>query len=159
MNLLKKHYEKILLICTAKNWEHYRASDVLGKVTAASLYAYVDEALGAWDQRPIFKTNISRFSCLRNNDPIISLEILRKLDTYFPTASHKFNLDPSYEPEAEPANQVNEGVFNHLQKLRAARLLEPLGTDHMYFAAMQNKACQLTPLGRHYWHLTNEGRL
>ena len=135
------------------------ASDVLGKVTAASLYAYVDEALGAWDQRPIFKTNISRFSCLRNNDPIISLEILRKLDTYFPTASHKFNLDPSYEPEAEPANQVNEGVFNHLQKLRAARLLEPLGTDRMYFAAMQNKACQLTPLGRHYWHLTNEGRL
>jgi hypothetical protein len=24
LNLLKKHYEKILLICTAKNWEHYR---------------------------------------------------------------------------------------------------------------------------------------
>jgi len=23
LNLLKKHYEKILLICTAKNWEHY----------------------------------------------------------------------------------------------------------------------------------------
>jgi hypothetical protein len=38
-------------------------------------------------------------------------------------------------------------------------LLEPVDADHMYFAAMESKACRLTPLGRHYWHVANNGRL
>jgi hypothetical protein len=29
----------------------------------------------------------------------------------------------------------------------------------MYFAAMEGKACRLTPLGRHYWQVAKEGRL
>ena len=36
------------------------ASDVLGTVSAASVYAYVDQALGAWDQRPLLKAHVSR---------------------------------------------------------------------------------------------------
>ncbi len=35
------------------------AADLRGNITAGSLYAYIDEALGAWDQRPIFKTNLT----------------------------------------------------------------------------------------------------
>lgn len=135
------------------------ASDVMGKVTAASLYAYVDEALGAWDQRPIFKTNASRFLEIRKNDPVIPLEILRLISIYFESPDKKFPLDPSYEPDAEPKNLKNEKIFGHLQKFRAARLLEPVGADHMYYAAMQYLSCQLTPLGRHYYQLSKKGMI
>jgi hypothetical protein len=40
-----------------------------------------------------------------------------------------------------------------------ARLVEPVGADHLYFAAMQSGACRLTALGRHYWRMADEGRL
>ncbi|MCH7862471.1 MAG: hypothetical protein IH998_12455, partial [Proteobacteria bacterium] len=36
------------------------AADVLGAVTVPSVYAYVEAALGAWDQRPLFKSHVSR---------------------------------------------------------------------------------------------------
>ena len=50
-------------------------------------------------------------------------------------------------------------MFSTLQKYRAAKLLEPVDAEHMYFAAMESKACRLTPLGRHYWHVAKDGRL
>ena len=34
------------------------ASDVLGNVTPGSIYAFIDQALGQWAQRPLFKANI-----------------------------------------------------------------------------------------------------
>jgi uncharacterized caspase-like protein len=36
------------------------AADVLGNVTAARVYAYLDQTLGAFDQRPHFKANLSK---------------------------------------------------------------------------------------------------
>jgi uncharacterized caspase-like protein len=45
------------------------ASDVIGQITAASVYAYVDQALGAWDQRPMFKANLARLTPLRSSRP------------------------------------------------------------------------------------------
>jgi len=42
------------------------AADLRGHVTPGSVYAYVDQALGPWDQRPIFKTNVTKFTSLRN---------------------------------------------------------------------------------------------
>lgn len=41
------------------------AADIGGNITPASLYSFVDQSLGAWQQRPVFKTNISRFLPLR----------------------------------------------------------------------------------------------
>lgn len=35
------------------------AADIGGNITPASLYSFVDQSLGAWQQRPVFKTNIS----------------------------------------------------------------------------------------------------
>lgn len=37
------------------------ASDVLGRITPASIYSFIDQTLGAWEQRPIFKTNTKQF--------------------------------------------------------------------------------------------------
>ncbi len=135
------------------------ASDVLGNVTVAAVYAHVDQVLGAWDQRPLFKAHVSRFTPLRKNGPEIDPNVLRMLPGYFPSADDEFKLDPSYEFTAEPKHEKNEKVFTHLQKLRAARLVAPVGEDHMYYAAMNSRACKLTPLGRFYWRLANESRL
>lgn len=41
------------------------AADVLGDVTAPAIYAFVEGALGAWDQRPLFKSHVSKMGSVR----------------------------------------------------------------------------------------------
>jgi len=135
------------------------AADVLGKISVAGLYSYLDESFGPWDQRPVFKANVERLHELRGCRPAVPLPELRLLTTLFPAADHEFPLDPSYEPDADPRNEEHERTFGTLQKYRAAKLLEPVGEEHMYFAAINSKGCKLTPLGMHYRHLAEEGRL
>jgi hypothetical protein len=138
---------------------HGGAADVCGKVTIASVYAYVDQALGAWDQRPLFKSHVSKLTSLRQCPPAVPLELLRLLPRYFKSSADEFKLDPSFEPDAEPRHPEHEAIFGHLQKYRAARLVEPVGEEHMFFAAMNSKSCRLTALGRFYWHLANSGKI
>jgi uncharacterized caspase-like protein len=135
------------------------AADVLGGTTVAGVYAYVDQALGPWDQRPLFRANLAKLVSLRNNQPAVPPEVLRKLSAWFPTPDHVFSLDPSYEPDAEPKNSEHEQIFDYLQNCRAAKLVEPVGEKHMYFAAMNKAGCQLTPLGKYYWRLAQSGRI
>lgn len=135
------------------------AADILGRVTVGSIYAYVDLALSAWDQRPVFKAHLSKFTPLRRCEPHVDAAILRLLPTYFPSPDYELPLDPSYEPDMEPGDEKNERTFTHLQKLRDARLLVPVGETHLYYAAVNSKACKLTALGRFYWQLAKLGRI
>jgi hypothetical protein len=135
------------------------AADVCGRTTAASVYAYVDQALGPWSQRPIFKANVSRLISLRDVEPAVALGILRSLPQIFSSPEAELSLDPSYEPDLEPHDETHERLFGDLQKLRAARLLVPIGEEHLYFAALRSRACRLTALGRYYWRLASEHRL
>jgi hypothetical protein len=135
------------------------AADVLGKVTAASVYSYLDQTLGAWDQRPHFKANLTKLEPLRHCEAAVAVETLRKLTAIFPTPEHELALSPAYEPTEQPKDEVKESVFSTLQKYRAARLLVPIGEDHLYYAAKNSKSCKLTPLGRFYWSLVNKKKL
>lgn len=135
------------------------AADVVGRITVASVYAYVDESLGPWDQRPLFKTCVSRLVPLRQTPPAIDLATLRELPTWFPDPHAELRLDPSFEPEAEPHDAENERVFRSLQRARAAKLVEPVGEEHMYYAALNGGACRLTALGRHYRRLVSDRRI
>lgn len=139
------------------------AADVLGKVTLAGVYAYLSESFGPWDQRPTFKANVDRLHDLRHCDPAVPLAELRRLPEFFLNPGYEFPLDPSYEPsyepDAEPKNLEHEAIFAILQRCRAAKLVEPVGADHMYFAAMQNGGCRLTPLGKHYWGMAKQDLL
>ena len=135
------------------------AADVLGKVTVAGLYAYLDESFGAWAQRPAFKANVDHLHGLRSCTPAVPLSELRQICVLFPNGGDLFPLDPSYEPDADPRHAEHERLFSTLQRYRAAKLLQPVGAEHMYFAAMESKACRLTPLGRHYWQVARDGRL
>lgn len=135
------------------------AADVLGKVTLAGIYAYLSESFGPWNQRPMFKANVDRLQELRVCAPAVPIVELRRLPEFFPDPDQDFPLDPSYEPDADPKNEEHQEIFGILQRCRAAKLIEPVGTEHMYFAAMQSKSCKLTPLGKHYQHMAKEGRL
>jgi hypothetical protein len=135
------------------------AADLLGYITPGSLYAYVDEALGAWEQRPIFKTNVSSFASLRDAPPKVPSEILRMITTYFKQPEIEYELNPTYEFTEESAIEGNVKIFKDLQKFQNVGLVVPVGEEYMYFAAINNKSRKLTPLGYQYWRLVNEGKI
>lgn len=135
------------------------ASNLVGDITPGSIYAHIDQSLGSWEQRPIFKTNVITFTTLRKVQPPIKLSDLKMLTTLFPKKGEEFKLDPSYEPESDNPNEDNTEKFALLQKFNRINLVIPVGAEHMYFAAMENKSCKLTILGEHYWDLISKDRL
>lgn len=135
------------------------AAGLLGEVSAASVYAYIDNAMGAWDQRPLFKANVDRFARLREAAPKIEMTLLCQLTKHFPLPAEELSLSPEYEPTVEPHDKNKEAVFLDLVRLRHAGLVEPIGEEHMYYAAVNSKTCALTALGKYYWRLVNEKKL
>lgn len=135
------------------------ASNLIGDVTPGSVYAHIDQSLGAWEQRPIFKTNVKEFVSLRRNMPSIAVEDLRKITELFNKPSATFKLDPTYEPTSEDFIEDNGKKFEVLQNYNRVNLVVPVEEKHMYYAAMNSKGCKLTPLGIHYWNLVNKNRI
>ena len=78
------------------------AANLVGNVTPGSIYAHIDQSLGPWGQRPVFKTNVKRFVSLRKVKPPLELEDLRRITEFFPNPGHEYQLDPSYEPRRTP---------------------------------------------------------
>ena len=135
------------------------AADLRGHITPGSIYSYVDQALGPWDRRPIFKTNVTRFTSLRTITPSVSHATLRKLTEYFPTPQDEYKLDPSYEFTESTADPRKVAIMKDLQKFVGVGLVVPVGEEHMYFAAMNSKSCRLTAVGFQYWRLVKEKHL
>lgn len=141
------------------------AANLLGDITPGSIYAHIDQSLGAWEQRPIFKTNVKAFTSLRKVAPPIQLDDLKQIAVLFAKPGADFALDPSFEPQPPAPNHgvepdpENNRKFAILQKLNRLNLVKPVGEDHMYFAAMNSKPCRLTVLGEHYWYLIKKGRI
>lgn len=129
------------------------AANLLGEVTPGAVYAHIDQSLGAWDQRPLFKTNVTRFTSLKRVQPPIALGTLKKLRKYFEAPGSELDLDPSFEPDSPSPNEENNEIFADLQEMVKVNLVRPVGEEHMYFAAMNSKSCRLTVLGEHYWKL------
>jgi hypothetical protein len=141
---------------------HGAAGNLVGDVTPGSVYAHIDQSLGPWQQRPVFKTNVQAFVSLRKVQPPIPLDDLRRLPEFFPKPGFEFQLDPSFEPEetgrpagALPPNPANTVRFAVLQKYNRVNLVVPVGASqpNMWHAAIESKACKLTALGEHYRRL------
>jgi hypothetical protein len=135
------------------------AANLLGAVSAPAIYAYVEAALGAWDQRPLFKSHVSSVLELRCCKPPIERGVLRRLPTLFPLPAEELPLDPSYEPTSATADTAKVARMRELQALARLHLVVPVNAPHMYDAAMQSAACQLTPSGRYYWRLAKDNRI
>jgi hypothetical protein len=146
------------------------AANLVGEVTPGSVYAHIDQSLGPWAQRPVFKTNVKTFVSLRRVQPPLELAHLRRLAEFFPESGYEFPLDPSYEPERPaletksfgtppPPNPAKTAIFRILQQYYRNGLVVPVGAPHMWHAAMEHRSCTLTALGEHYRRLVAEGMI
>ncbi|WP_083926633.1 caspase family protein [Nocardiopsis valliformis] len=141
------------------------AANLVGDVTPGSVYAHIDQSLGSWAQRPVFKTNVKTFVSLKETTPPIDLAHLRKITVFFANPSTELPLNPSYEPERSgkedpstpPPDPVKNADFGILQALVKVNLVRPVDAPHMWHAAMESKSCELTVLGQHYWDLVKQG--
>jgi uncharacterized caspase-like protein len=135
------------------------AADVLGEVTAPAIYAFVEAALGAWEQRPLFKSHVSKLLPLRKCKPAVDLATLRDLPDLFPVPAEDLLLSPAFEPSSEVREDAKTAIFSKLQSLSRVHMVVPVDAPHMYDAAMQSRACRLTASGRYYWRLAKNNRI
>jgi len=135
------------------------AADILGEVTAPAIYSYVEAALGSWDQRPLFKSHVSKLVAFRRCTPAVDPAILRALPILFPLPAEDVLLSPEHEPSSPKREHAKVAIFSKLQELARVHLVVPVGAPHMYYAAMNSQSCRLTASGRYYWRLANSNRL
>lgn len=132
------------------------AADVRGHVSAASIYAYVEQALGPLQQRPMYKSYARSLAPLRLCEPTTPDDILRALPTLFRGPDAPIRLDPSWE-YTEGNDPENVKKFNLLKKLRNGRLLDTEDGDDLYYLAMKSKTARLNARGRLYWQMAKKG--
>ena len=145
------------------------AADFSGNITIGGIYAYIDRSLGAWQQRPVFKTNVTEFSPLKKVLPAVGPNIIRQITKLFSDPNTELQLNPSFEDTNDPsvkheyikpyATTENVKKFKVLQKLQSIGFVKPVDEEFMYFAAMRSKTCRLTKLGKYYWRLVKSGRI
>lgn len=142
------------------------AANVLGEVTLAAAYAFVENQLGAWEQRPLYKCNVAHSSILRYVKPAIDLPTLRKIRKYFPTPDLEYRLDASYEedkhhvPEGKrQRNTKHEAIMEDFRRYATENLLAPIGEEYLYWAAVRDKSCRLTETGKYVWRLADKGMM
>ena len=131
-------------------------SDILGNITSSGVYTYVEDLFSAFEQRPLFRAHLKDTMVLRQSTPYIDKDILRKIDTYFTSPEDEHELSALYEDNKtgladKTVDKEKEEIFRHLQKMVSCRLVKPVGEEHMYYAAIRDKSCKLTPLGQYYW--------
>lgn len=135
------------------------AANVIGEITPGSVYAHIDQSLGSWSQRPVFKTNVKSFVSLRSVPLPLPVADLRRITEFFPKAGYEYQLSPEYEPEHPKADPSKTPILAILQKYNRVNLAVPVGTTHPYHAAVESKTMKLTALGEHYRRLVEEGLL
>lgn len=136
------------------------AADVRGRVSAASIYAYAEAALGAWEQRPVYKSHASQLDPVRFCTPKVDDVLLRELPRFFLTADVEYQLDRTYEEtNVDEARSENIEIFKKFKKLQIAGLLQPIIGDDLYWTAERSGSVQLTDLGRFYHHLVLQSRI
>lgn len=134
------------------------AANILGNITPGSVYAHIDQSLGEFGQRPMFRTNVKTFISLREVNPSVSLSDLSRITELFPDREEHI-LNPTYEPTSDNADKNNCEKFKIMQNYNRVGLVVPIEADHMYYAAINSKSCKLTTLGEHYWNLVKNNRI
>lgn len=134
-------------------------ADIRGYVTAASAYNYIEQGSGVWGQRPIFQSNVSRFSPIRRCKAIVTDDAIRELIILFPTPEYQFRLDPSFESTHQSAVETKVKIFDIFRLYLEAHLLCTLNSEDLSQTALGSNYVQLTARGQFYWRLAKMGRV
>jgi hypothetical protein len=135
------------------------AADVRGRVSAASIYAYAEQALGPWEQRAVYKSHAYKLAAIRQCKPAVPDALLRWLPAIFPQPDDTYRLDESYEHTKVSAYPEHVEILNRFKALRNARLLTTEGDKDLYYIALESKTVRLTPLGQFYWQMAKSKNL
>jgi hypothetical protein len=135
------------------------AADVRGRVSAASIYAYCEAALGAWDQRPMYKSHAARLDPVRLCEPTVPDSLLRELPKFFANGDARYALDPTYEETRDEKIEEHVKIFKKFKRFQIGGLLRPENRDDLYWAALYKEPVMLTGLGRFYLQLAQDGRI
>ena len=132
------------------------SADVRGYVSAASIYGYVEQALGPWDQRPLYKSYATTLSPIRRCKPTVPDEMLRDLPKLFKRPDARYRLDPTYEFTESKAVKSRVEIFRKFKLYRNAGLLRTVDDIDLFYAALDSRDIELTPLGQFYWRLVSK---
>lgn len=129
------------------------AANLTGEVTTSAVYASVEAALGACNQRPLFKAHVSKMIALRRCKPPIDTAVLRDLPALFPEPTEDFRLSCEFEGAVKTAT-----TFAKLHALSRVQLVTLVDERHSGMA-IRSKSCRLTAAGRYYWRLAKHNRI
>lgn len=156
------------------------AADIMGQVTAISLYNYLAGALGhAKGQFPALKARTEKPVVLKkvkrrvDRDDLMKLRVLfSKEDSPRPvTPDHEAKEDQSVPPSRSRPYPWPDGVkktaeqdeMDYYKRLRDAGLLEAFTRDgqkaDLFWACLDSGEVKLTPLGQYYWNLAKENQI
>ena len=134
------------------------AADCRGDVSAAAIYAYAEQALGPWEQRPVYKSYARKLEPIRKCEPAVPDYILARLTEWFPTPDSEYKMDRTYEVEEKSvALEEHVEIFNQFKLLRNAHLLAGENGMDLYWAAINEKTVHLTPQGKLFWARARRG--
>ena len=139
------------------------ATDHTGIVTPLSLYGYASPALGAWEQRPVFKSHVTEPPRLRLGPPWLDVQLLRDLPNHFAEQSSRVAMTPAHEGDGRPipygTGTTEQRQYDYFKRLRNAGLLATDDEEDLYFVAMHGREVYLTTLGMYFWRRANEGKV
>lgn len=135
------------------------AADVRGRVSAASIYGYVEAALGAWGQRPVYKSHAGHLGPVRTNLPKVSDAQLRELVQHFSAVDDVYAMDPTYEETEPVAISEHVLIFKKFKAYQIGGLLCPTEGTDLYWAAKRSQGAKLTELGKFYHELVATNRI
>lgn len=118
------------------------------------------------NKRPVYKTNATRVSVVRECAPLIDRLKLHRLPELFATEDSEFQLDPEYEPEDEhgkvhePINEQKVSIAQLFKEYRDAGLLRSKTSgEQLYWTARRGHSVELTKRGREYWWLVRNKKI
>jgi len=133
------------------------AADVRGNVSAAAIYAYIEQSLGPWDQRPVYKSYARKLGPIRRCKPAVPDSVLAQLPKLFKRAESTYAMDPRYECSDDSNVEALVDIFDQFKLLRNSHLLETIEQEDLYWTALRSANVQMTPQGRLYWKRANRG--
>ncbi|WP_169312047.1 caspase family protein [Fluviicola taffensis] len=129
------------------------AKDILGHVTAVSLYSNAESILSPWEQRPVFKSFVKQLTPLRFCLPTVRKRILRQMfnEPYFSLKEKSISLD--FKSLQDESGKIGKNELFVLASFEKARLLECPDRIPLLQAIVEGKTCFLSPYGKHVWEL------